>query len=61
LKHPNLINLIEVFRKKKKLHLVFEFCDKTVLDELEKNPKGYVKYFFFCYVLGLDFSLGKVL
>jgi cyclin-dependent kinase-like len=24
LKHPNLINLIEVFRRKKRLHLVFE-------------------------------------
>lgn len=40
LKHPNLVNLIEVFRRKKKLHLVFEFCDHTVLSELEKHPKG---------------------
>lgn len=40
LKHPNLVNLIEVFRRKRKLHLVFEFCDYTVLNELEKNPKG---------------------
>lgn len=36
LKHPNLINLIEVFRRKRKLHLVFDFCDLTVLDILEK-------------------------
>lgn len=40
LKHPNLVNLIEVFRRKKKLHLVFEFCDLTVLNELEKHPRG---------------------
>lgn len=40
LHHPNLINLIEVFRRKRKLHLVFEFCDRTVLNELENNPKG---------------------
>lgn len=40
LKHPNLINLIEVFRRKKRLHLVFEYCDHTVLNELEKYPKG---------------------
>lgn len=40
LKHPNLVNLIEVFRRKRKLHLVFEFCDHTVLNELEKHPKG---------------------
>lgn len=40
LKHPNLVNLIEVFRRKRKLHLVFEFCDHTVLDFLDKHPKG---------------------
>lgn len=40
LKHPNLINLMEVFRRKKRLHLVFEYCDYTVLNELEKYPKG---------------------
>lgn len=40
LKHENLVNLIEVFRKKRKLHLVFEYCEHTVLDELERNPKG---------------------
>ncbi|XP_022251996.1 cyclin-dependent kinase-like 4 isoform X1 [Limulus polyphemus] len=40
LKHPNLVNLIEVFRRKRKLHMVFEYCDHTVLDILEKNPRG---------------------
>lgn len=40
LKHNNLVNLLEVFRRKRKLHLVFEFCDHTVLNELEKNPIG---------------------
>ncbi|TMS21234.1 Cyclin-dependent kinase-like 1 [Larimichthys crocea] len=29
LKHANLVNLIEVFRRKRKLHLVFEYCDHT--------------------------------
>jgi hypothetical protein len=29
LKHPNLVNLIEVFKRNKKLHLVFEHCDRT--------------------------------
>ena len=40
LKHENLVCLIEVFRRKRKLHLVFEFCDYTILDELEKHSKG---------------------
>ncbi|XP_047139292.1 cyclin-dependent kinase-like 1 isoform X1 [Hydra vulgaris] len=40
LKHPNLVNLLEVFRRKRKLHLVFEFCDFTVLNELEAHPNG---------------------
>ncbi|CAH8494252.1 unnamed protein product [Dicrocoelium dendriticum] len=38
LKHPNLVNLIEVFRKKKRLHLVFEYIDNTLLNELEQRP-----------------------
>ncbi|XP_019361833.1 PREDICTED: cyclin-dependent kinase-like 3 isoform X3 [Gavialis gangeticus] len=40
--HENLVNLIEVFRQKKKIHLVFEFIDHTVLDEVQ------------CYSHGLD-------
>ncbi|XP_077587089.1 cyclin-dependent kinase-like 1 [Stigmatopora nigra] len=40
LKHGNLVNLIEVFRRKRKLHLVFEYCDHTVLHELDRYPRG---------------------
>ncbi|KAK1790124.1 hypothetical protein P4O66_013954 [Electrophorus voltai] len=40
LKHVNLVNLLEVFRRKRRLHLVFEFCEQTVLNEVEKHPRG---------------------
>lgn len=40
LKHVNLVNLLEVFRRKRRLHLVFEFCEQTVLNELERHPRG---------------------
>ncbi|XP_078215508.1 cyclin-dependent kinase-like 3 isoform X3 [Callithrix jacchus] len=38
--HENLVNLIEAFRQKKKIHLVFEFIDHTVLDELQHYCHG---------------------
>ncbi|XP_043918095.1 cyclin-dependent kinase-like 1 isoform X2 [Protopterus annectens] len=40
LKHVNLVNLLEVFRRKRRLHLVFEYCDHTVLNELDRFPRG---------------------
>ncbi|EYC19826.1 hypothetical protein Y032_0023g738 [Ancylostoma ceylanicum] len=40
LKHPNLVSLLEVFKRNRKLHLVFEHCDRTVLHDLEKYPNG---------------------
>ncbi|MFT7803809.1 cyclin-dependent kinase-like 1 isoform X2 [Arapaima gigas] len=42
LRHVNLVNLLEVFRRKRRLHLVFEFCEQTVLNELDKYPRGSV-------------------
>ena len=59
LRHENLINLIEVFRKKKRLYLVFEFVDHTVLDDLEKFPTGadesYVKRVMWQVLKGVEF------
>nr|KAG5714477.1 hypothetical protein BaRGS_006923 [Batillaria attramentaria] len=40
LKHPNLVRLIEVFRRKKRLHLVFDYVDHTLLNELDRHPRG---------------------
>ena len=57
LRHENLINLIEVFRKRRKLYLVFEYVDHTVLEELEDHPKGTV----YIYILGQQaFSFSSV-
>ncbi|XP_046323586.1 cyclin-dependent kinase-like 3 isoform X2 [Marmota monax] len=39
-RHENLVSLIEVFRQKKRIHLVFEFIDHTVLDELQYYCHG---------------------
>eukprot|EP00002_Diphylleia_rotans_P031335 TRINITY_DN6508_c0_g3_i2.p1 TRINITY_DN6508_c0_g3~~TRINITY_DN6508_c0_g3_i2.p1 ORF type:complete len:590 (+),score=90.70 TRINITY_DN6508_c0_g3_i2:63-1832(+) len=40
LRHDNIVNLIEVFRRKGKLYLVFEHADHTVLEDIERNPQG---------------------
>ena len=40
LRHGNLVNLLEVFRRRKRMHLVFEYCDHTLLNELEMHKRG---------------------
>lgn len=59
LRHENLVNLIEVFRRKKRLYLVFEFVDNTILDELEKYPngldEGYIRKILWQTFRGTDF------
>lgn len=40
LRHDNVITLLEVFRRKGKLHLVFEYVEKTILEVLEKKANG---------------------
>ncbi|XP_061108156.1 cyclin-dependent kinase-like 2 [Conger conger] len=40
LRHENLVNLLEVCKKKRRWYLVFEFVDRTVLDDLEQCPNG---------------------
>jgi len=39
-RHENIIRMKEAFRRKNKLHLVFEYMDKTLLDVLEENTEG---------------------
>lgn len=40
LKHENIVFLIEAFRRKTKLFLVFEYAEKNLLEVLEDNPRG---------------------
>ncbi|XP_025992137.1 cyclin-dependent kinase-like 4 [Solenopsis invicta] len=59
LRHENLVNMIEVFRRRKRLYLVFEYLDHTVLDELEENENGLdwekSRRYIFQILRGLDF------
>ncbi len=40
LKHPNIVELKEAFKRKQRVYLVFEFMDKNLLEILEGNPTG---------------------
>lgn len=40
LRHDNLVNLMEVWRRRRRWYLVFEFVERTLLDDLEKTPNG---------------------
>ena len=59
LRHPNLVNLLEVFRRKQHLYLVFEFVEKTLLDLLEASPNGMlaneVKVIIYQVIRALEF------
>jgi cyclin-dependent kinase-like len=58
------VNLIEVFKTKRKhkLHLVFEYCDRTVLDELESHRNGYnIKFHRHFYLFIYLFSVPEMM
>ena len=40
LRHTNIVSLIEAFRRKGKLYLVFEYVEKNLLEVLEEQPQG---------------------
>ena len=38
--HPNIVKFKEAFRRDNKLNIVFEFVEKTVLEDIEKGENG---------------------
>ncbi|NXX29506.1 CDKL2 protein, partial [Nicator chloris] len=59
LRHENLVNLLDVCKRKKRWYLVFEFVDHTVLDDLEASPGGLdydrVRKYLFQIMRGIAF------
>ncbi|KAL4618173.1 cyclin-dependent kinase-like 2 isoform X2 [Arapaima gigas] len=59
LQHDNLVNLLEVCRKKRRWYLVFEFVEHTILDDLEQHPGGLeynkVRRYLFQILRGIAF------
>ena len=40
LRHTNIVSLLEVLKKQKRIHLIFEYVQETLLSQLEYNPQG---------------------
>ncbi|NXU98466.1 CDKL2 protein, partial [Cettia cetti] len=59
LRHENLVNLLDVCKRKKRWYLVFEFVDHTVLNDLEASPSGLdydrVRKYLFQIMRGIAF------
>jgi cyclin-dependent kinase-like len=39
-RHINIVNLIDVFRENGKLFLIFDYVERTLLEELQQSPSG---------------------
>ena len=59
LRHPNIVDLKEAFKRKQRVYLVFEFIDKNLLEILESEPNGLdgerIRLFIFQIIKALDF------
>jgi cyclin-dependent kinase-like len=59
LRHDNIVSLLDVFRRNGKLYLVFEYVQRTILEDLEANPTGldskHVKSCFYQLIQSLEF------
>jgi len=59
LKDKSVVRMIEAFKRKGKLYLVFEFMDRNLLEVLEEKPDGLdrdsVKYFIYQLLKAVDY------
>ena len=57
--HDNSINLIDIFQHKKRLYLVFEFVDHSLMEDLKCNTNGleekYIHRIIFQVLKGIEF------
>jgi cyclin-dependent kinase-like len=40
LKHQNIVTLLEAFKRKQRVYLVFEYMERNLLEVLEESPNG---------------------
>ena len=59
LKDKSVVKMIEAFKRKGRLYLVFEFMDRNLLEVLEEKPDGLdresVKYFIYQILKAVDY------
>ena len=53
LRHGNIVSLLEAFRRKTRLYLVFEYVEKNLLEVLETQPQGLDAELVRVYILQL--------
>lgn len=59
LKDKSVVKMIEAFKRKGRLYLVFEFMDRNLLEVLEEKPEGLdresVRYYIYQILKAIDY------
>ena len=59
MKHPNIVELRDAFRRKGIVYLVFQYVENNLLEVLEKSPDGldpeYIKLIIYQILKGLAY------
>lgn len=58
-KHPFIVKLIEAFKRKTRMYFIFEYCETTVLDLIEKFSERDVKVIILQLLHALSFLHSK--